>query len=122
MSISKPEHDELCCVFAGIILSDEGIEITLDKIKNIIKASGNEVDNYYPEFFVKYLSKSDLKSMLTIKQINDSDNKIEEYNNKKYEIKKDEKKDEKKDNKKIEKNKPIDRDVDDEDDEEYSFV
>ena len=118
MSILKPEHDELCWVFAGIILSEEGIEITLEKINNIIKASGNEVDNYYPEFFVKYLSKSDLKSMLTVKQINDSDNKIEEYNNKKYEIKKDEKKD----NKKIEKNKPIDRDVDDEDDEEYSFV
>ena len=66
MSISKAEHDELCCVYAGLLLYDDGIEITADKIEKIIKASGNEVDGYYPEFFAKYLSKADIKSMLTV--------------------------------------------------------
>ena len=42
------------------------MEITADKIEKIIKASGNEVDGYYPEFFAKYLSKADIKSMLTV--------------------------------------------------------
>ena len=66
MSISKAEHDELCCVYAGLLLHDEGIEITADKIQKIIKASGNTVDDYYPEFFAKYLAKADIKSMLSV--------------------------------------------------------
>ena len=66
MSISKAEHDELCCVYSGLLLFDDGMEITADKIQKIIKASGNEVDGYYPEFFAKYLSKVDIKSMLTV--------------------------------------------------------
>ena len=66
MSISKAEHDELCCVYAGLLLFDDGMDITADKIEKIIKASGNEVDGYYPEFFAKYLSKADIKSMLTV--------------------------------------------------------
>ena len=66
MSISKAEHDELCCVYAGLLLYDEGVEITADKIQKIIKASGNEVDDYYPEFFAKYLAKADIKSMLSV--------------------------------------------------------
>ena len=66
MSISKAEHDELCCVYAGLLLFDEGKDITADKIQKIIKASGNEVDDYYPEFFAKYLAKADIKSMLTV--------------------------------------------------------
>ncbi len=66
MSISKAEHDELCCVYAGLLLFDEGMEITADKLQKIIKASGNTVDDYYPEFFAKYLAKADIKSMLTV--------------------------------------------------------
>ena len=66
MSISKAEHDELCCVYAGLLLYDDGSEITADKINKIIKASGNEVDGYYPEFFAKYLAKADIKSMLSV--------------------------------------------------------
>ena len=42
------------------------MEITADKIQKIIKASGNAVDDYYPEFFAKYLAKADIKSMLTV--------------------------------------------------------
>ena len=66
MSLTKAEHDELCCVYAGLLLHDDGIDITADNINKIIKASGNEVDGYYPEFFAKYLSKTDIKSMLNV--------------------------------------------------------
>ena len=66
MSLTKAEHDELCCVYAGLLLYDDKIDITADNINKLIKASGNEVDGYYPEFFAKYLSKTDIKSMLTV--------------------------------------------------------
>ena len=66
MSLTKAEHDELCCVYAGLLLYDDKIDITADNINKLIKASGNEVDGYYPEFFAKYLSKTDIKSMLSV--------------------------------------------------------
>ena len=66
MSVSKAEHDEFCCVYAGLLLFDEGSDITADKINKIITASGNKVDAYYPEFFAKYLAKADIKSLLTV--------------------------------------------------------
>ena len=64
MSISKAEHDELCCVYAGLLLFDDKAEITAEKINKIIKASGNTVDSYYPEFFASYLKGADINSML----------------------------------------------------------
>ena len=64
MSISKAEHDELCCVYAGLLLFDDKAEITAEKINKIIKASGNTVDSYYSEFFASYLKGADINSML----------------------------------------------------------
>ena len=47
MSISKAEHDELCCVYAGLLLFDDKVEITAEKLNKVIEASGNKVDSYY---------------------------------------------------------------------------
>ena len=106
MSISKAEHDELCCVYAGLLLFDEGMEITADKIQKIIKASGNEVDDYYPEFFAKYLAKADIKSMLTVTPAAGGAAPAEEHHeDKKGGDKKDDKKGGKKEDKKKEKEK-----------------
>ena len=106
MSISKAEHDELCCVYAGLLLFDDGMEITADKIEKIIKASGNEVDGYYPEFFAKYLSKTDIKSMLTVTPAAGAGAApAEEHHDDKKDDKKGGKKDDKKGGKKEEKKK-----------------
>ena len=105
MSISKAEHDELCCVYAGLLLFDDGAEITADKIEKIIKASGNEVDGYYPEFFAKYLSKADIKSMLTVTPAAGGAAPAEEHHEDKKGDKKDDKKGGKKEDKKKEKEK-----------------
>ena len=114
MSISKAEHDELCCVYAGLLLFDEGMEITADKIQKIIKASGNEVDDYYPEFFAKYLAKADIKSMLTVTPAAGAAAPAEEHHeDKKGGDKKDDKKGGKKDDKKKEKEKPKEEEEDD---------
>lgn len=64
MSISKAEHDELCCVYASLLLFDDKVEITADKLNKVITASGNTVEAYYPEFFAKYLSSVDLNTFL----------------------------------------------------------
>ena len=61
---SKAEHDELCCVYAGLLLFDAGKEITSDNIQKIIKSSGNQVDTYYSEFFANYITKIDINSMI----------------------------------------------------------
>ena len=108
MSISKAEHDELCCVYAGLLLFDEGMEITADKIQKIIKASGNAVDDYYPEFFAKYLAKADIKSMLTVAPAagGAAPAKEEHHEYDKKGGKKDDKKGGKKEEKKKEKEKP----------------
>jgi large subunit ribosomal protein LP1 len=65
MALSKAEHDELCCVYAGLLLFDDKIDITADKLNKVIAASGNQVDAYYPEFFGKYLASIDLNGLLT---------------------------------------------------------
>ncbi len=64
MSLSKAEHDELCCVYAALLLHDDNVEITADKLNKVITASGNNVESYYPEFFEKYFQGVNLKSLL----------------------------------------------------------
>ena len=62
--VSKAEHDEMCCVYAALMLFDDGVEVTADKLNKVITASGNTVEGYYPEFFAKYLSSVDLNTFL----------------------------------------------------------
>lgn len=64
MSLSKAEHDELCCVYAGLLLHDDKSEITADKLNKVITASGNTVESYYPEFFAKYFKSVDLDKLI----------------------------------------------------------
>jgi large subunit ribosomal protein LP1 len=64
MSISKAEHDELACVYAALLLHDDNVEITADKLNKVINASGNTVESYYPEFFEKYFQGVNLKTLL----------------------------------------------------------
>lgn len=64
MSLSKAEHDELCCVYAGLLLHDDKSEITADKLNKVITASGNSVESYYPEFFAKYFKSVDLDKLI----------------------------------------------------------
>ncbi len=63
--MSKAEHDELCCVYAALLLFDDKVDITADKLNKVITASGNSVEGYYPEFFAKYLSSVDLNSLIS---------------------------------------------------------
>lgn len=67
--LSKTEHDELCCVYAALILHDEDVEITViltqsDKILKIVTASGNNIEKYWPTLFAKALKGQNITGLL----------------------------------------------------------
>ena len=63
--LSKEEHDELCCSYAALMLHDDGLEITAEKLSAIIKASGNEVEPYWPMLFAKALKGANVGELLS---------------------------------------------------------
>lgn len=64
MSLTKAERDELCCVYAGLLLFDDNVEITADKLNKVVTASGNTVESYYPEFFANWFNNNDVNALL----------------------------------------------------------
>ncbi len=56
--------NEAACVYAALILQDEGLEITADKLSALIEASGVEVDSIWPTIFAKALQGKDLGALL----------------------------------------------------------
>merc|ERR1711968_373242 len=62
--LSKEEHDELCCSYAALMLHDDGLEITAEKLSAVIKASGNEVEPYWPMLFAKALKGANVGDLL----------------------------------------------------------
>merc|ERR1712055_382627 len=56
---------ELACVYAALILADDDVAITPEKINTILKAAGVEVEPYWPGLFSKALESCDLKSLIT---------------------------------------------------------
>merc|ERR1712078_921490 len=62
--LSKDQHDELCVSYAALMLHDDGLEINAEKLSKIIKASGNEVEPYWPMLFAKALKGQDVGALL----------------------------------------------------------
>merc|ERR1712170_225482 len=63
--LSQAEHDELCCSYAALMLHDDGLDITSEKLSAVIKASGNTVEPYWPMLFAKALKSQDIGNLLT---------------------------------------------------------
>mmetsp|Transcript_29437 Transcript_29437/g.21284 ORF Transcript_29437/g.21284 Transcript_29437/m.21284 type:complete len:122 (+) Transcript_29437:74-439(+) len=64
-SLTKTQHDELCCSYAALLLHDGELEISAEKISKVIKASGNQVEGYWPGLFAKALQGQDIEKFLT---------------------------------------------------------
>lgn len=62
--ISKEAHDEACCTYAALLLHDAEVEITAEKISEVIAASGNEVESYWPGLFAGLLKKVDVAELV----------------------------------------------------------
>ena len=63
--LSKQEKDELVCAYAALLLHDGEQEITGDKLAKVIKASGNEVEAYWPSLFAKALKGQNIENLLS---------------------------------------------------------
>ncbi|EGF80700.1 hypothetical protein BATDEDRAFT_10993 [Batrachochytrium dendrobatidis JAM81] len=61
MSLST---SEAACVYAALILHDEGLEITADKLSTLIGAAGLEVEPIWPSIFAKALAGKDIGALL----------------------------------------------------------
>ena len=58
--LSQNEHDELCCSYAAMILYDDGLEITPEKLAKLIKDSGNTVEPHWTKMFADSLKPMDI--------------------------------------------------------------
>ncbi|KAI9375411.1 60s acidic ribosomal protein-domain-containing protein [Aspergillus egyptiacus] len=57
---------ELACSYASLILADEGIEITADKLQTLLSAAKiQEVEPIWTSIFAKALEGKDIKDLLT---------------------------------------------------------
>merc|ERR1712241_787973 len=56
---------ELACVYAALILADDDVAITAEKLSTIMKAAGVDFEPYWPGLFAKALESCDLKELIT---------------------------------------------------------
>ncbi|XP_059479737.1 large ribosomal subunit protein P1 [Neocloeon triangulifer] len=56
---------ELACVYSALILVDDDVAVTGEKIQTILKASGVEVEPYWPGLFAKALEGVNIKDLIT---------------------------------------------------------
>jgi len=55
---------ELATGYAALILADDGLDITADKLATLTKAAGVEVEPIWTQLFAKALEGKDVKEML----------------------------------------------------------
>ncbi|KAK3825152.1 MAG: 60S acidic ribosomal protein P1 [Benniella sp.] len=56
---------ELATSYAALILTDDNIEITSDKLQTLVKAAGVEVETIWTSLFAKALEGKDVAAMLS---------------------------------------------------------
>lgn len=62
--LSKEGKDEVVTTLAALLLHDAGAEVTSDKISEVISASGNSVEKYWPGMFAGLLAKADIAALI----------------------------------------------------------
>merc|ERR1712070_114073 len=57
-------NDALACTYAALILHDDGIPISGDKIASVCKSAGVVVEAYWPSLFANMLKDKNVEEML----------------------------------------------------------
>ncbi|KAG8381585.1 hypothetical protein BUALT_Bualt06G0136800 [Buddleja alternifolia] len=55
---------ELACTYAALILHDDGIPITAEKIATLVKAANLTVESYWPSLFAKLCEKRNVEDLV----------------------------------------------------------
>ena len=55
---------ELACVYAALILNDDGIEITSDRVNALLKAANVEIESYWVDLFSEYFKSHDISELI----------------------------------------------------------
>ena len=55
---------ELACTYAALILFDDGIPITSEKIAQLVKAANVNVESYWPGLFAKLAEKRSVEDLI----------------------------------------------------------
>ncbi len=58
-------ESELACVYAALILADDDVAITGEKIQTLLKAAKVNVEPYWPGLFAKALEGANVKELLS---------------------------------------------------------
>ncbi len=59
------ETSELACVYAALILQDEGLEISATNINKLVKAADVSVEPIWPTLFAKNMTSDGIESLLS---------------------------------------------------------
>merc|ERR1711860_200181 len=62
---SKMSNSELACVYAALILADDDVAITAEKIQTILKAAKVDVEPFWPGLFAKCLESCNIKDLIS---------------------------------------------------------
>merc|ERR1712212_1352636 len=65
LSYITMSNSELACVYAALILQDDGLEISGDNLTTLIKDADVECDSYWPGLFAKALDGIDIKALVS---------------------------------------------------------
>ena len=62
-NMTTDEYNEAICTYSALMLHDDGIEITAERLTKAIKSSGNDAVPYWPSLFAKALQQNDVQKM-----------------------------------------------------------
>ncbi|KAF7149086.1 hypothetical protein RHSIM_Rhsim03G0214800 [Rhododendron simsii] len=55
---------ELACTYAALILHDDGIPVTAEKIAALVKAANVSVESFWPSLFAKLVEKRNIDDLI----------------------------------------------------------
>merc|ERR1712221_9604 len=62
---TKMSNSELACTYAALILADDDVTVTAEKLTWVLKAADVDFEPYWPGLFAKALESVDLKGLIT---------------------------------------------------------
>lgn len=58
-------NEELACVYSSLILQDDNVPVTADKLQALLKAANVDVEPFWPGIFAKAVESINLKDLVS---------------------------------------------------------